>query len=136
MPELTAEQKEHLKIARRSRIRIEETWQLFCMYLSDNKTPDDALEKARAAVSVWADWMDDAEIEPPDIEQPDFVSQMGEAVGKMMQHIKTNPTGAGELRIGVDSESNTGVDADFLPVEHEPEHPAPRPRPPKTLWNR
>lgn len=80
---LTPEQKEHLKIAHRANLRIEETWSLFCMYLSQDKTPEDALEKARQAVSVWADWMDQNEVEPPEIEHRDFGQQMAESMQRV-----------------------------------------------------
>jgi len=86
-PQLTPEQKEHLKIAHRAHVRIEETWQLFTMFLSDGKTPEDALERAHSAVAVWADWMDSAQVEPPDIERPDFGQQIVDSMGKMFEKL-------------------------------------------------
>ncbi len=68
---LTPDQKEQLKMARRSGMRIEETWSLYIMFLSEDKRPADALQLAVEAVSVWADWMDANQIDPPEIE-PNF----------------------------------------------------------------
>jgi hypothetical protein len=50
------------------------------MYLSQDKSPEEALERARQAVSVWADWMDENEVEPPEIERPDFGEQLKDAM--------------------------------------------------------
>ena len=133
MPKLTPDQKEHLKIAHRASMRIEETWNLFMMYLSQDKQPEEALEKAREAVAVWADWMDENEVEPPEIERPDFTEEITTAMGKMMEHMKANPSGAGRLLIGRDDE-NRGVDAEFQPIATAPpsaENPA-EPLSPKT----
>lgn len=82
---LTQEQKDHLKIMHRANMRIEETWSLFTMYLSQDKKPAEALQLAREAVDVWAEWMDDNQVEPPEIEQPDFGEQMKEAMGQFAE---------------------------------------------------
>jgi hypothetical protein len=87
-PNLTAEQKEQLKMAHRSNMRIEETWSLYTMFLSQDKRPEDALSLAVQAVSVWADWMDSNEVEPPDIHRPDFAEQMGEQMAKAFEILK------------------------------------------------
>lgn len=95
MPELTPQQKEHLKMAHRSRERISETWSLFTMYLSDGKQPAEALELARAAVEVWGEWQDSAEVEPPDIEQSDF----GDDIRDLIR--RANPKGMMATERGV-----------------------------------
>ena len=64
--QLTDEQKEQLKMARRANMRIEETWSLYCMFLSQDKRPAEALERAQEAVGVWVEWMDNNEVEPPE----------------------------------------------------------------------
>lgn len=87
-PNLTPDQKEQLKMARRSNMRIEETWSLYTMFLSSDKRPADALQLAVEAVSVWADWMDQNEIEPPEIHHPDFAEQMGEQMTKAFSVLK------------------------------------------------
>ena len=111
MPKLTPEQKEHLKMAHRANMRIEETWSLFCMYLSQDKKPIDALELARQAVCVWADWMDENEVDPPDIPRPDFGQQIVDGMGKMFEKFPGFTTPAG---IGFDPPS-LNVDAEFGP---------------------
>lgn len=131
MPKLTPDQKEHLKIARHAAMRIEETWQLFCMYLSQDKTPDDALERARLAVSVWADWMDENQVEPPDIDRPDFTEEITNAMGKVMEHMKANPSG-GMGGLVIDRKTGQAafqpilgseVDAEFMPDQSSAAHP-------------
>lgn len=83
MADLTEEQKEQLKMARRANMRIEETWSLFTMFLSADKPPHEALRKAEEAVAVWVEWMDNNEVEPPDIKRPDFGEQITETMQKM-----------------------------------------------------
>jgi hypothetical protein len=116
MPELTPEQKEHFKMAHRANMRIEETWQLFTMFLSQDKKPIDALEMAREAVTVWAEWMDENEVEPPDIQHPDFGQQMADAMQSVMSKLPMPSTIAHFL-------PQTGqVDAEFIPgAEPEPD---------------
>jgi hypothetical protein len=117
-PNLTPEQKEHLKIAHRANMRIEETWSLFCMYLSQDKKPIDALELARQAVCVWADWMDENEVEPPDIPRPDFGQQIVDSMGKMFKNL---PVIAPSPWPYVSPLPNK-VDAEFVPADqHEPD---------------
>ena len=88
-PQLSPEQKEQLKMARRSNLRIDETWSLYTMFLSSQEkmAPQDALERALEAVAVWADWMDHNEIEPPEIEHPDFATQLTQQMGKVFEGI-------------------------------------------------
>lgn len=112
-PNLTPEQKEHLKIAHRANMRIEETWSLFCMYLSQDKKPVDALELARQAVFVWADWMDENEVEPPDIQRPDFAQQMTDAMKQVVSSISTTARLAEQL-------SDSLPPASDLALQHDP----------------
>jgi hypothetical protein len=91
--ELTTEQKEQLKMARRANIRIEETWSLYCMFLSNDKRPAEALEMAQEAVAVWAEWMDNNQIEPPDIKRPDFTEEMTRAVNSLLGYMEANRSG-------------------------------------------
>jgi len=81
--QLTDEQKEQLKMARRANMRIEETWSLYTMFLSQGTRPAEALERAQEAVTVWVEWMDHNEVDPPDIKQPDFGDQIAETMQKM-----------------------------------------------------
>jgi hypothetical protein len=89
MPILTDEQKEQLKMARRASMRIEETWSLYTMFLSQDKRPLEALERAQEAVAVWVEWMDNNEVDPPEIEHPDVMDQMTTAMQKMAETFKS-----------------------------------------------
>jgi len=122
MPDLTPEQKEHFKMARRSQERIQETWSLYLMFLQRDLEPGDALRRAVDASSVWAEWQDNNEVEPPEIHRPDFTEQINDAMDKMFRHMKANPSGTGELRMVTDE--GAGVDAEFVPIAVEPD-PAP-----------
>ena len=84
-PNLTDDQKQHIRIAQRSRMRIEECWTLFNMYLGNGVGPAEALRKAQEAVSVWAEWMDSNEIDFPEIAQPNFVEELTAGMGKMFE---------------------------------------------------
>lgn len=114
MPKLTDEQKEQLKMARRASMRIEETWSLYTMFLSQDKRPHEALERAQEAVAVWVEWMDNNDVEPPEIDRPEFSDQIISAMKQMTEHIQAQPLGAGMLVI--DGKNRTAVDAEFLPV--------------------
>lgn len=115
-PKLTDEEKEQLKMARRSSMRIEETWSLYTMYLSQDKRPEEALEKAQEAVAVWAEWMDHNQIDPPEIHHPDFAEQMAEASKAFAQSLM--PMDPSKLFA-----RSLGVDAEFV-ASTEPESPA------------
>lgn len=91
---LTPDQKEHIRIARRAHLRIEETWSLFMMYLSQDKGPGEALELARDAVNVWADFMDSNHVEFPDIEEPSFADAIGAQMGRIIDKLpRSGPSG-------------------------------------------
>lgn len=128
MPPLTEEQKRHMKESNRATQRINETWSLFTLYLQQDKRPEEALELARKAVEIWADFMDATEIEPPEIEPPDIMktmTQVAEAVGERLQRIREGgdlPGGA--IVIQGNDAGITRIDAEF-----EPE-PPPVPEPP------
>ena len=111
---LTPDQKEQLKMARRANMRIEETWSLYTMFLSQDKRPHDALESAVEAVHVWAEWMDDNQVEPPEIEQPTFSDQMKDVARMMAESFSINklPSGFGVLKLTPDGGL---VDAEFVP---------------------
>ena len=113
--ELTTEQKEQLKMARRANMRIEETWSLYCMFLSNDKRPPEALEMAQEAVAVWAEWMDHNQIEPPEIHQPDFSEEVTKAIKSVTDHIRQNPGGAGLLTINPGEST-----AEFKPLSDGP----------------
>jgi hypothetical protein len=83
----TDEQKEHIKAAEHASMRIDETWQLYQMYLQIGDSPLQALEKARAAVMVWAEWMDSEKVDFPDIEQPDVVEQITAGMTKVYETV-------------------------------------------------
>jgi hypothetical protein len=119
MPDLTPEQKEHLKMAHRSQERIQETWSLYMMFLSRDMEPADALRRAVDASTVWAEWQDNNEVEPPEIHRQDFSEQITSAMDKMFRHMKANPSSSGELRLMTDE--GAGVDAEFVPLAGEPE---------------
>jgi hypothetical protein len=112
MPELTPEQKEHLKITHRANLRIDETWQLFNLYLSHDKAPGEALRLAVDAVSVWQEWMENNEVEPPDIPQQDFGQQIVDSMGKMFEKLP-------QLQKGIIApwpyQIAPQVDAEFVP---------------------
>lgn len=114
--ELTAEQKEQLKMARRASMRIEETWSMYCMFLSHDKKPSEALELAQEAVGVWVEWMDHNEVEPPDIHRPDFSEEVTKAVKSITEHMQKNSSGAGMLEL--DQSAGT---AKFRPLSDGPE---------------
>jgi hypothetical protein len=121
-PNLTPEQKEHLKIAHRANMRIEETWQIFNMYLSDGKLPAEALEKALDAVEVWADWMAQNEVEPPDIPRPDFAQQMTDAMKQVVSSIPRMGQAVSQLQYPTFTPPTGIVDAEFVPADqHEPD---------------
>ena len=82
--DLTEEQKEQIGMAHRSRERIRETWELFGMYLSREMRPAEALEKAREAVTVWADWMDSERIPFPEVEEESPFDEFGRLLSKMV----------------------------------------------------
>jgi hypothetical protein len=124
-PNLTPEQKEHLKIAHRANMRIEETWSLFCMYLSQDKKPIDALELARQAVCVWADWMDENEVEPPDIPRPDFAQQMTDAMKQVVSSIPRMGQAVSQLQYPRFAPPTGIVDAEFVPAEQHEAAPTP-----------
>jgi hypothetical protein len=115
MPDLTPEQKEHFKMAHRANMRIEETWQLFTMFLSQDKKPLDALEMAREAVTVWAEWMDQNEVEPPDIQRPDFGEQLKDAMKIMTDRLPTFPMPMLPIAQFLPQPPNPEVDAEFNP---------------------
>lgn len=111
MPDLTPEQKEHLKITHRANLRIEETWQIFNMYLAEGKKPAEALELALDAVDVWSSWMSQNEVEPPDIPHPDFGQQIVDSMGKMFEKLPGMPPwpyAPGRVQ-------PASVDAEFVP---------------------
>jgi hypothetical protein len=91
-PQLTREQKEQFKLAHRASMRINETWSLYCMFLSHDVNPEQALKNAHEAVEVWATWMDEYDrIEPPEIEPPpaiDFVEAVKAASREMIGELK------------------------------------------------
>lgn len=114
MPDLTPEQKEHLKMTHRANLRIDETWQIFNMYLADGKKPAEALELALDAVEVWSAWMSQNEVEPPDIPQPNFGQQIVDSMGQMFAKMPT--LAAAAPRLGYIVRDNAGerfVDAEF-----------------------
>lgn len=119
---LTDDQKQHLRMAHRAQERIQETWILFQMYLSQDKRPAEALNLAQEAASVWADWQDAHEIEPPDIEHPDFGADLKEVMdgfaGSLAKSGPFRQSGGAVFEIVPD-----GIQAEFLP-EH-PERPNP-----------
>jgi hypothetical protein len=137
MPDLTPEQKEHLKMAHRSHERIQETWNLYTLFLQTERDPGDALRRAVEASTVWAEWQDNNEVEFPEIERPDFVKDLGEAMGQMMKHVQRNPSGSGGISIGVDPETGRPVEAIFNPGPDDPPdtrttHPNPADQPDST----
>lgn len=73
---LTEEQKEHFRGADRQGRSLNLTWHLFTMFLSEDKSPENALQRAREAMEVWQDFEDANWIEPPEIEEPDFTERM------------------------------------------------------------
>jgi hypothetical protein len=87
-PNLSPEQKEHIRIAQRNERRVEETWALYTMFLSQNKEPPEALRRAVEAVEVWAEYDDSNVVEYPEIDHPDFADQMTGVMGKMIQQLK------------------------------------------------
>jgi hypothetical protein len=103
---LTNEQKEHVKAARRADMRIQETWSLFCMHLSHEKRPEEALDLARQAVAVWAEWMDSEQIEFPEIEPGPNANESLEAVSQaaqeMFKKLAEQKAVATEYKYGVD----------------------------------
>lgn len=86
-PKLTPEQREQVKLAHRANTRINETWSLYNLYLSEGDKPALALEKAHEAVAVWSEWMGQYEIEPPEIEQPDFMESVKTASREIMREM-------------------------------------------------
>lgn len=115
-PNLTPDQKQHIRMAHRAKLRIEETWSLFCMHLSQGKKPVDALVEAREAVDVWADWMDDNDMEFPDIDRPDIGQQMERAAEMMVNKFKeagmpTSPIPCASFLV----KDGEIVDAEFAP---------------------
>ena len=117
MPILTEDQKEQLKMARRASMRIQETWDLYTMFLSQDKRPPEALERAQEAVAVWVEWMDNNEVDPPEIEHPDVMDQMTTAMQKMAETFKS--AGASAIPFFL---PQTPVDAEF--IEEAPARPA------------
>jgi hypothetical protein len=111
MPQLTDEQKEQLKMSHRAAMRIDETWSLYTMFLSQDKRPLEALERAQEAVGVWVEWLDNNEVEAPEIERQDIGEQMTVAMQKIVDTIKTSgvPTIPFYLPQGP-------VDAEFVPA--------------------
>ena len=121
--QLTDEQKEQLKMARRANMRIEETWSLYCMFLSQDKRPAEALERAQEAVGVWVEWMDNNEVEPPEIEHQDIGEQMSAAMQKVADSFKSaSPPIPFYLPQGP-------VDAEFVPDAQVDSHAAQSPEP-------
>lgn len=92
---LTEEQKVHYREAERQNGIVRLTWQLFTMFLSENKSPAEALQQAREAMEVWQDFDDANWMEPPDIEQPDFAEQMQRVLAQVqpiiMEILKSKP---------------------------------------------
>ncbi len=118
MPQLTAEQKEHFKESQRATQRINETWALFTMFLQTENRPQDALEKARQAVSVWAEFMEANSIDPPEIEPADPMRMMMDVAHRMGESLAGRgdiPAGAVALRVQ-DGEL-VGLDVEFLREE-------------------
>lgn len=105
-PKLTPEQKEQFRLANRSLERINETWTLFTMFLSQEKRPAEALLKAQEAVDIWATWMDEYNrIEPPDIEpspQIDFVEGVKAASRELIREMRNDKEFISELRAEYD----------------------------------
>lgn len=113
---LTPEQKEHIRIARRAHLRIEETWSLFMMYLSQDKSPGEALELARDAVNVWADFMDSNHVEFPDIEEPSFADAIGEQMGKLIDKLPARSGPSGVLIFNADQSPESTGPAETSPA--------------------
>jgi hypothetical protein len=113
--DLTDEQKEQIEMAKRSRLRIGETWEMYCMYLSREMRPAEALEKARAAVSVWADWVDSERIPFPEVEEDGPFEQFGRMLSKMV------PLAQIDVSVPPPPEPNPSgeVDAEFEPPTPE-----------------
>ncbi len=90
-PNLTDDQKEHIRIAQRAHMRVEETWTLFNLFLTEGKKPDEALQKAQEAVAVWSEWMDSNQVEFPEIEQPNYAQQLGQAMKTVFAELPKMP---------------------------------------------
>ena len=87
------------------------------MYLGQDKRPADALQLAREAVDVWADWMDANVVEPPDIEPPDFAQTMRDTMDQVTATLmKARPPGSAWMPDGP-------IDPEFIPAAL-PETPA------------
>lgn len=113
-PKLTEEQKEHSKQASRSNAHVGNTWTLFNMYLQMDKSPEEALEKAKKAMEVWIPWEDENVIEYPDVDSPDMGQQFSEAMKgaafAISENIRRAKEGDVVRAMNVDS---TEVDTEF-----------------------
>ena len=119
MADLTEEQKEQIEMAQRSRARIRETWDLFGMYLSQGARPAEALDKAREAVGVWADWMDSERIPFPEIEEEGPFEEFGRMLSKMVPLAQIDVS----VPPAPEPKPSGEVDAEFVPSP-EAESPA------------
>jgi hypothetical protein len=115
-------QKEQLKMARRANERINETWNLFTMYLAQDKRPAEALELAQEAVSVWAEFQDHNEVDPPEIERPDIGGQLRNAMQKAVEDMEARRAGSG--MIVVDPEEGIAQFSALPRLQPEPAAPA------------
>jgi hypothetical protein len=74
-PNLTPEQKEHIKVANRAEDRLKGAWQLFCMYLQTGQySAREAVQMADDAMEAW-------------MEFADFGEQMAAQLGKVFDKL-------------------------------------------------